>query len=148
MSNSPSGSVLRDRFRRIYAKEYDGPIVTVVALALAGGVDAAGGLAAWKNPYPVPALINRATVDVITASSAACTIDVGEASAANILGTNLINGLSVASAGTHDNLTSPGTAGLPLAKVPVGGFVTVSTATGASAGLVANVYLELTQMKD
>jgi hypothetical protein len=103
--------------------------------------DAAAGIFTWTNTEPVAVIVTKALVDVTTGSSAACSISVGQA-ATPVLSSNLIDTLSVAAAGTFDNITDKGTNGKSRQRVAPGQVVTGSKASGASAGLVGNLYLD------
>jgi hypothetical protein len=103
--------------------------------------DGAAGIFAWTNTEPVAVLVRRVLVDVTAASSAACSISIGQA-ATPVLSANLIDTLSVAAAGSFDNITDKGTSGKTRQRVAPGQVVTGSTASGASAGLAGNVYLD------
>jgi hypothetical protein len=103
--------------------------------------DAAAGIFTWTNTEPVAVIVTKALVDVTTGSSAACSISVGQA-ATPVLSSNLIDTLSVATVGTFDNITDKGTNGKSRQRVAPGQVVTGSKASGASAGLVGNLYLD------
>jgi hypothetical protein len=104
-------------------------------------VDTAAGIFAWTNTEPVAVIVTKAVIDVTTGSTAACSISVGQA-ATPVLSNNLIDTLSVAAAGSFDNVTDKGVNGKSRQRVAPGQVVTGSTASGASAGLVGNVYLD------
>jgi hypothetical protein len=103
--------------------------------------DAAAGIFTWSNNEPVAVIVTKVLIDVTTGSSAACSISVGQA-ATPVLSSNLIDTLSVATVGTFDNITDKGTNGKTRQRVVPGQVVTGSTASGASSGLVGNVYLD------
>jgi len=103
--------------------------------------DAAAGLFTWTNTEPVAVIVTKAVVDVTTGSSGACSISIGQAATA-VLSNNLVDTLSVAAAGSFDNITDKGTNGKTRQRVAPGQMVTGSTASGASSGLVGNVYLD------
>lgn len=106
-----------------------------------GGDDAAAGLLAWQNPESVPILITRAGVNVETPSTAACTVSLGTAATPG-LSANLMTGYSIAAAGAQTNLSAPGASGKADQVLPAGEYVTLSTASGASAGAVGQVVFE------
>lgn len=116
-----------------------------VKVPLAAGVDTAGGIFAWQNPEAVSIFIDRVQIDLTTVASAACTLDIGStATNATTLSDNLIDGIDVHTAtGEFDNMlaANAGTNGLPTQKLASGKWVTGSTASGASAGLVGNAYI-------
>jgi hypothetical protein len=103
--------------------------------------DAAAGIFAWTNNEPVAVIVTKVVVDVTTQSSAACAISIGQA-ASPVLSSNLVDTLSVAAVGTFDNVTDKGTNGKTRQRVAPAQLVTGSTASGASAGLVGNVYID------
>ena len=103
--------------------------------------DGAAGIFTWTNNEPVAVIVTKAVVDVTTNSSAACSISIGQAATA-VLSNNLIDTLSVAAIGTFDNVTDKGTNGKSRQRVAPGQVVTGSTASGASSGLVGNLYLD------
>lgn len=113
-----------------------------VALVEQGAItasDSAGGMFSWVNPWTVPVLITDFRLEVTTASTGACTVDAGIAANATTSDDSLIDGQDVNSA-----------AGVFSASAPVrldeaGGTadtVTVSVATGASAGIVGRAYIQ------
>ena len=109
---------------------------STLKLPLAGGTDTAGGLLAWQNNLGYDIIVYGATLDVTTQSSGACTVSVGAAANGTTLNAGMISGQSVAATGQFAKAT-------PVAqKVPAGQFITASTASGASSGLVAKLYVE------
>lgn len=119
----------------------------VAVVPLAGGTDTAGGIGSWQNAEATPILVNRVIVDVTTAATAACNLDVGTTStSATTLSDNLIDGLDVHTAiVTADNLGSAGTNGKSVKKLASGKWVTFSTGDStASAGLVGYAYIYYT----
>jgi hypothetical protein len=103
--------------------------------------DAAAGIFTWSNNEPVAVIVTKVLIDVTTGSSAACSISVGQA-ATPVLSSNLPDTLLVATLGTFDNITDKGTNGKSRQRVAPGQVVTGSKASGASAGLVGNLYLD------
>jgi hypothetical protein len=116
--------------------------VKVARVALAE-VDTAGGVFAWANPEATSIIVTRVVLDVTTAATGACTIDVGTtATSATTLSDNLIDGLDInAAAGVFDNITDKGTNGKARQKLAAGKWVTGSKASGASAGTVGFAYI-------
>jgi len=86
-------------------------------------------------------IVTGVLVDVTTQSSGACTISIGTSATGTTSSANLIDTLSVAAAGSFDNITDKGTNGKSRQRLAVGSYVTGSTASGASAGLVGNAYI-------
>lgn len=116
----------------------------VVKVALAA-VDTGGGVFSWQNTEESSAIIIlRVVLDVTTASSAACTVNVGTtATSATTSSDNLIDGVDVNSAaGVFDNITEKGTNGKSRQKLADDAWVTASVASGASAGIVGSAYIE------
>ncbi|MEB3196812.1 MAG: hypothetical protein VKP62_06370 [Candidatus Sericytochromatia bacterium] len=115
--------------------------VKVAKVALAA-VDTAGGVFAWANPEAGAIIVERVVIDVTTASSAACTVDVGvTATSATTSADNLLDGQSVATAAVLDNIENQGTNGKSAGRLASGKWVTASVASGASAGLVGSAYI-------
>lgn len=106
-----------------------------------GGDDAAGGLFSWQNLENAPILILRAGISVQTASTAACTASLGTASSV-ASSANLMTGYSLATAQTGTNLSAPGASGTEDQLVAANSYVTLSTASGASAGAAGQVFIE------
>jgi len=104
--------------------------------------DAAAGVAAVANPENAPIIVTRLVLDIRTQSSAACTLDAGIAADASTLDDDLIDGVSVAAAGAKDNITDGGTNGKARQPWSASQYLTVSVASGASAGLVGEGYVE------
>lgn len=98
--------------------------------------DAAAGIFSVENTYGTDLLVLRIVIFVTTASTGACTIDVGEGNSASTSYDNIIDGLDVASTGASDNLGDPGTNGNTVRAWRSGEYVNASMATGATAGLV------------
>lgn len=100
-------------------------------------VDTGGGVFAWQNPETSEILIEHVAVKVTTVATAACTVDVGTATAsATTSSDNLIDGQDVnAATGTFTNAANSGTNGKPAQRLAAGKWVTGSKASGASAGI-------------
>ena len=98
--------------------------------------DAAAGIFSEENTYGTNLLVLRIVIFVTTASTGACTIDVGEGNSASTSYDNIIDGLDVNSTGASDNLGDPGTNGHTVRVWRSGEYVNASMATGATAGLV------------
>lgn len=123
------------------AAKYRGQIYAQIPLV--AGTDTAGGIVAWAIPTEYNTngvLINDCIIDVTTIATAACSVSIGVAANATTSSANLIDTLDVHSAtGTFDNYTDKGTNGKSRQKFTSGKYVTVSTASGASAGLVGTL---------
>lgn len=106
-------------------------------------VDTAGGILGWQNPEAGAIIIDRLVLDVTTAATGACTVAAGTTpTSATTSSNNLMDALDIhTAAGTFDNITDKGTAGKSRQKVATGKWLTVSQASGASAGLVGFAYI-------
>jgi hypothetical protein len=98
--------------------------------------DAAAGIFSEENTYGTDLLVLRIVIFVSTASTGACTIDVGEGNSASTSYDNIIDGLDVSSTGASDNLGDPGSNGHTVRAWRSGEYLNASMATGATAGLV------------
>lgn len=101
----------------------------------AGGTDTGGGILSWQNTLGYDIIVTWHALNVTTQSSAACTVNVGAtATSATTSSNNMISAQSVASAGIF------GTSSPVAVKVAANKWITISTGTGASSGLVGNAY--------
>lgn len=114
------------------------PIGTVAKVAL-NAVDTAGGVFSFSAGVAV--LVTRVVLDITTASTGACTIDVGVAANATTLNDTLIDGQSLAAIAVLDNIENQGTNGVATRKLGATQFVTGSVASGASAGVAGFAYI-------
>ena len=101
-----------------------------------GPTDTAGALGSWQNNLGYDILVTGVAIDVTTQSAGACTVSVGQAANGTTLSSNIFNGQSVAAAGQF----AP--AAPAARKVAAGQFITASTASGASSGLVGQLFIE------
>lgn len=101
----------------------------------------AAGCVAVLNPEGAALVIDRAVLNVTTASTGACTLDVGVAATA-ISNDTLLDGMSVATAGIFDNIENQGTNGDSAVIWAADGYVTATEASGAIAGLVGELWLK------
>jgi hypothetical protein len=116
------------------------PKVAVVPIA---GAALHAGVLSWPNPEGAAIAILRAELDVLTPSAGAATVDIGTtATSATTASDNLIDGVSVASAGLFGNLSEPGTNGKTHQRLAAGKWVTVKEASGDVSALAGNLYLE------
>lgn len=115
----------------------------IATIALAGGTDTGGGIGSWQNPFVETVDISITMVDVSTVATAACTVDIGTtATSATTSSNNLLTGLDVnAATGAFDNITDKGASGKSRQQLAAGKWVTVSRASGASAGLVGRLHI-------
>jgi hypothetical protein len=113
-----------------------------IARVALGHADTAGGVVAWANPEGAAILVSRMVIDVNTKATGACTVDAGVAANVTTSNDGLLDGLDVGTAaGAFDNITDKGTNGKSRQKVTPSQFVTISVASGASAGLVGFAYI-------
>lgn len=127
-----NGAVRRDLHKFLGGWVVDNGSQVKIAMVAA---DTAGGIAAWANPEGATIIVTNVILDVTTVATGACTVSAGVAANGTTLASNLISGQDVHSA--TGCFTSAGKA----ARATSSQFVTVSTASGASAGLVGNVYI-------
>lgn len=117
---------------------------TKIAKVALGAADTGGGVISWQNPESVSILVTRIVLDVTTQSTGSCTIDIGTtATSATTPSDNLIDGISIATAGVIDNLLAAtlGTNGKTAQKLASGKWVTGSKDSGAAAGTVGFAYI-------
>lgn len=116
--------------------------VKVARVALTATAATTGGaVAAWQNPEAGAILITNVVLDVTTQSTGAAALDVGTtATNATTSSDTLLDGVSVAAAGTFDNVTDKGTNGKSRQRLASGKWVTV-TGSADTAGLVGFLYV-------
>jgi len=115
------------------SSQYNNPIVVT---ALLSDVDTAGGLVSLINGAGVDLVVLSAVLNVGTASTGACTVSIGyTATSGTTLSSTLISGQTVASTGTFQSAVAN------AVRWVNGKWITASTASGASAGLVGTLYL-------
>ena len=116
------------------------PKIEVVPLA---AVDTAGGIAAWTPG--ARKLLHHVLLDVTTKSTGASTTDCGIAANATTLNDTLIDGADTGTAAAlfdSSDGTDNGTNGVAKTRaVGATESVTCSIASGASAGIVGNLYI-------
>ena len=105
-----------------------------VELAVAGTADTAGALCAVANPFGRSFYITDTILVVTTQSAGACTASFGCAANATTLNATLISGQTVAAAGQFGGALAANRQIWTSAL-----FLTGSTASGASAGLVGRL---------
>ena len=106
--------------------------------------DSGGGVFGLTNSYGTNLCVLRVVLLVTTASSGACTLDVGTtATSVTTTSNNLIDGVSVATAGVYDNIQDAGSTGESVQKWPAGTFLTASMVGGATAGLVGTYAIQV-----
>lgn len=114
-----------------------------VKLAVAGTSSSSGVIASVLNPFGTNVIITRALLVVSTQSTGAATVDIGTAADATTSNDGLIDGKSVASAGTFDNLVAAdaGTNGKTFRAWGSTQYLNVAEASGDVDGLVATLYV-------
>jgi hypothetical protein len=121
-------------------------IVAGTAVVALAALDTAGGVLAWANPATSDVL---ATISInrTTASTAACTLDIGAAANGTTSSDTLLDGLDAnATAANGENpAQNGGTNGKVLNKVVAGAYITGSKASGAAAGLVGSAVITFTR---
>lgn len=121
--------------------------IRIIGQPLTGGVDTAGGILALANLETVASTIIRIFVLVSTVATAACTLDIGLAANGTTLNDTLIDGLDVHTGpapiwfDTETGASVLGTNGVLLQPWAANKVLTVSTASGASAGLAGAIYV-------
>lgn len=125
-----------------YSKTEIASLKKSVEVAFVGGTDTAGGVLAVANPVGATVTITEVILVVTTKATAACTVDIGPAANATTLNDTLIDGLDVnAAAGNFDNISDAGGSGGRDVSWAASEYVTISTASGASAGLVGKLII-------
>jgi len=108
--------------------------------------DAAAGIFSEENTYGTALTVLDVIVKIATASTGACTIDIGEA-ATESSSDDLIDGLSIAATGVFSSSMDSGTNGRRMQRWGSGGFVTGSMASGGTAGLVGTYLIIAVDME-
>lgn len=111
---------------------------------VAATTTAAGGVISLLNPEGRDLIITRFLLDVRTASAGAATVDIGVAATVASADT-LIDGMSVATAGTFDNIENQGTNGVSALRWPAGYYLT-ATASATTASMVGRYYVSYTRL--
>ena len=89
-------------------------------------------------------IVGRVLIKIDTVSTGACTIDAGVGAGAAVSYDNLLDDLDVnAAAGVFDNITDNGANGRSRQVLANNEYINVSMSTGATAGLVGFIQVEL-----
>lgn len=115
----------------------------IYVLDVTGSSSSSNVFANTANPFGVDVIIIRAVLRVATQSTGAATVDIGVGATSSTADDTLIDGLSVAAAGSFDNITDKGTNGKASKLWASSQYVTVKEASGDVDGLVAKLYLEV-----
>lgn len=104
-----------------------------------------GQVVAIANTEDTAVIVKRAVLHVKTASTGACTLDIGIAADATTSSDNLMDGLSTAGVpvGIYDNIENQGSNGRSSVYWPSGSYLTASVASGDANGLVADLYVDV-----
>lgn len=118
-------------------------MTNAVAKVPLAALDTGGGVLSWQNLTGGSIVVIRLDLNVTTKSTAASTVSAGTTVvSATTLSANLIDGLDVGTAaGQFSNLKNPGTLGKADQLLAAAGWVTISRASGACAGLVGFAYI-------
>ena len=109
-------------------------IPTTLELNVVGPTDTAGALAALANPFSRAFYIVDTLLAVTTASSGACTVSIGCAANATTINSTLLSAQNVAATGIFGGgLVANRQIWTPTL------FLTASTQTGASSGLISKL---------
>lgn len=134
--DTPSGDSLFD-----FESTTSNRLPKVIKAGSLAAVDTGGGVLSWQNTEESAQIfVFAVTLNVTTAATGVCTVDVGVASGATTSDDSIIDGLDIGTAaGVFSNYNDAnGTGG---ALVADNSYVTISVATGASAGLVGSAYI-------
>jgi hypothetical protein len=116
-----------------------------LSVPFTGGTDTGGGVLSLANPEGAAVIVDRIVLDTSVVATGACTVSAGIAAGATTSAANLIDTLDVnAALLTADNITDKGTNGKSRQKWSATQFLTISKASGASAGLVGIAYISYT----
>jgi len=117
-------------------------LVGVVKKTL-NAVDTAGGVFSFQNDSGSDLIVDISFINVTTASTGACTVDIGVAANATTSDDTIIDGLDVnAATGVFNSIDDAGTNGGIGVLLPAGRYITASVATGASAGIVGSALIK------
>ena len=101
----------------------------------------AGGALSLANPEGADIYITRLVLNITTPSTGAATVDAGIAANGTTSDDDLIDGLSVATAGVYDNIKNGGTNGKAGQKWGASQYLTI-TASATLAGMVGEAIIE------
>lgn len=118
--------------------------VRVDAYTFTGAELRAANLTAWTAPEA--AIILRATLDITTVATAACTVDVGyTATSATTSSDTLLDGVDAnAAIAVFDSMNAALDAGAnaKAQKAAAGKWITIDEASGDATGMVATLWVE------
>lgn len=108
---------------------------------VAATTTAVGGVLKVVNPEGVDVIVTRLILDVAEPSAGAASVDAGIDDGGDVSSDNLIDGLSVATAGAYDNTENGGTNGKGVVLWPAGQYLVI-TATATTAGLEGYAHVQ------
>jgi|GEM_PF-1377901 len=118
-------------------------IKTLTGAAIHAG---SGGVVAWQNPEASSILVLRATLNLTTVATGACTLDVGlTAGSATTTSDTLLDGVDAnAAIGVFDSMDAALDTGANAHAqlLAAGKWITIDEKTGDATGLVANLYIQ------
>lgn len=122
----------------------ESPVYTYVINVTAG--DGAGVTESNANPFGADVMIVSALLDITTASTGACTLDIGVGADATTSNDQLFDGLSAATTGQYGTGVSGGTNGKGGQKWTSSTFLNIAEASGDITGLVGKLYVQYCYM--
>ena len=117
--------------------------ILVQAVALSGAAIHAGTVTA--KAFAASAMVLRVIADITTASTGACTLDIGyTATTATTSSDTFLDGISAASIAVFDSMNAALDTGTnaKAQKAASGKWITVTEASGDATGLVGTLYIE------
>lgn len=120
------------------SRVWRGQNVSRVAL---GTADTAGGVLAWANPAGASIIVTNVVLNITTATSGACTLDVGIAANGTTSNDTFIDGVNANATGAKDTIKDAGTNGVACQQLTSSQYITASKATGSAAGMVGFAYI-------
>lgn len=115
--------------------------VIVVKIAVTGTSDTNGVFASLLNPLGETLIIKNCIIYLSTASTGACTVDIGVAADATTSNDSLIDGLSIATAGAFGGSVDGGTNGKNVKVWSATQYVNCADASGDPTGAVGEIIL-------
>jgi len=104
-----------------------------------------GGVVAWTNPESVAIVVNRVVLDLTTASTGACTLDIGVTETTSTTTSDtLLDGIDAnAAVAVFDSMNAALDSGAnaKAQKLAAAKWVTIDEKSGDATGLVANLYI-------
>lgn len=126
----------------IYGNEDRSSVIVLQERVTISGATTSGQIAAFELSSGT--VVHRAWIQVETASSGSCTLDVGIGATATTSGDTLLDGISVASTGIKDSAdgTDNGTNGVAKPQhAAAGSYVTATVASGDADGFVGTLHI-------